>query len=229
MNDQLLLELYNNLYQSHFPRKHFPLIAQFYRSRALSHTIQLQNGTITIRIAESLKIAPRHILSALGLILLFKLFRVKADRELNRSYRAYIRENILPGLETARRKPSSRYSAVGNYYNLNELFDELNEKYFEGSLEKPLLGWSLSRSYARLGFYVAEKRQLVISKIFDSKKVPREVVEFLLYHEMLHIHIPVRAGKKRRIVHPVEFRRLEHSFPNYKRIEKWITTKRHRL
>ncbi len=229
MDDQSLENIYIDIYQTNFRGGKYPLTAQFYNSRALNHTIRIKNGEIKIRIAEKLKTAPSHILSTLGLILLLKLFRVKVDRELTSIYRKYIRENILPDYKPALRKPSALYSPIGKYFNLDDLFDKLNYRFFENRLENPQLGWSLNKSYSRLGFYTAEKNLLVISRIFDSKKVPQEVVEFLLYHEMLHIYIPVGTGKKRRIIHPPEFRRLERSFPNYERIEKWITKKRRRL
>ncbi|HHE55002.1 MAG TPA: M48 family peptidase [Caldithrix abyssi] len=94
--------------------------------------------------------------------------------------------------------------------------------YFANQLKKPILGWSLRKSYRRLGFYSKEKNLLVISRILDSKKVPPEVVKFLLYHEMLHMAIPVQKVNGRRQIHPPVFKQREKQFPNYQSIQKWL-------
>jgi len=229
MDNRQLETLYQELLEEYFPRKSYDLRAFFYPSNSLRHTVEIKRRVITIRIAQILQSAPEHVLRTLGLILLLKIFRYKADRELNRIYRQYIRENILPQHKPQRRAPSSRYTHLGRYYNLDELFDVLNRKYFENRLDKPLLGWSLNPSYRRLGFFVREKNLLVISRILDSRKVPREIVEFMLYHEMLHIDIPVAEVNGRRRIHPPEFLMREKEFPDYNNIQHWLKKNLKRL
>ena len=60
-----------------------------------------------------------------------------------------------------------------------------------------------------------EKNLLVVSRIFDSSRVPVKVVEYLVYHEMLHIAIPTQVVNERRKIHPPEFKKLDRSFPEY--------------
>ncbi len=222
MNNTQLETLYRDILQEFFPRKSYDLRAFFYTGRSLRHTIELKRNVITVRIAQALQQAPEHILRVLGLILLLKIFRLKADRNLNRVYREYVKEHILPHNGVKHRPPSARYTPLGRYFNLDELFDRLNHIYFDNSLNKPLIGWSLNPSYRRLGFYVQEKNLLVISRIFDSRKVPAEVVEYMLYHEMLHIDIPAMEKNGRRRIHPPEFRKKEKTFPNYLNIQRWL-------
>jgi len=182
----------------------------------------MRAGIIQIKIAESFRSVPQDILEILGLILISKLFRYQINRKLRAAYREYVNHHILPQHREYERKPSRRYNANGQYYNLEEIFDGLNKRYFNIQLNKPLLGWSLNKSYSRLGFYSPLKKLLVISRIFDAKKVPLQVVEYLVYHEMLHIYIPPITVNGRRRLHTPEFRRLEKSFPNYEKMQKWI-------
>ena len=229
MNNSRLETIYRELLHEYFPRKSYDLRAFFYASHSLRHTVEQKRSVITIRIAQTLQTAPEHILRILGLIMLLKVFRYKADRNLNRAYREYIRAHILPNHETKLRTPSARYTPYGTYYNLEDIFDGLNQTYFDGRLKKPLIGWSLNPSYRRLGFYTQEKNLLVISRIFDSRKVPVEVVEYMMYHEMLHIAIPVTEKNGRRKIHPPQFLQREKIFPGYGRIQKWLMKNLRRL
>ncbi len=230
MDDHQLQELYFGLFKQYFPnKKRYDLKAQFYTSKSLRHTIEIKSNVIHVRIANHFVSVPREILSVLGLILLGKLFRYKIDRALTRTYRAYVEKHIMPYRERKASKPSPRYTANGSVYDLDEMFDRLNRIYFDAKLKKPLLGWSLNKSYTRLGFYSEERSLLVVSRIFDSRKTPEEVVQFLLYHEMLHILIPVTKKKGYRRIHPPEFRRLEKAFPDFASIQKWIDKNRIKL
>ena len=62
----------------------------------------------------------------------------------------------------------------------------------------------------------------VISKIFDSAKVAEEVIYYLVYHEMLHMLLPIKKMNGRRIVHAKKFKELEKQYPDYIKITKWI-------
>ena len=63
---------------------------------------------------------------------------------------------------------------------------------------------------------------MVISKIFDSRHVPENIIKYLLYHEMLHIAVPVQFESGRRKIHSPEFKRKERLFPEYVQIQNWI-------
>lgn len=222
MTEADLQKLSSDLFRELTGKKKFKIQATFYNSSALTHNISKQNGTIHIKIAEGLKQAPEFIFRILLTILILKLYRHKVDRKLYRAYREYL--EFHPELTKSRkpRQPSSKYQATGNFFDLEALFEQLNETYFANQLKKPILGWSLRKSYRRLGFYSKEKNLLVISRILDSKKVPPEVVKFLLYHEMLHMAIPVQKVNGRRQIHPSVFKQREKQFPNYQSIQKWL-------
>jgi len=222
MTESELQKLSGDVFRELTGKKKIKVEASFYHSPALNHKISKRHGIIHIKIAEALKEAPEFIFRILVTILILKLYRYKIDRKLYRVYREYLEQHPELTRTRKQRRPSAKYRASGKYFNLDELFDQLNATFFANQLNKPILGWSLRKSYRRLGFYSEEKNLLVISRIFDSRKVPAEVVKFLLYHEMLHIAIPVQKVNGRRRVHPPVFKQREKLFPNYQTIQKWL-------
>ncbi len=229
MNDTQLQRLMTEQYQFNFPTKKYKLKAEFYSTKSLRHTISLRSGQILIRISELFRSVPEEILALLGVILLAKIFRYRVERDISSKYREYVREHVLPQHPLNERRPSPKYTAAGKYYDLNEIFDSINLRFFNNKIQKPILGWSLNKSYGRLGFYSDTRNLLVISRIFDSRKAPLQVVEYLMYHEMLHIYLPARLVNGRKLVHTADFRKLEMQFPDFDKIQKWIKIKRYRL
>ena len=65
-------------------------------------------------------------------------------------------------------------------------------------------------------------RPVAISRSLDDKKVPAYVVEYVLFHEMLHIAHPTRHVNGRRYNHTAAFRRDERRFTHYEAAEHWI-------
>jgi hypothetical protein len=85
-----------------------------------------------------------------------------------------------------------------------------------------VLSWSTRRTKRILGHYDASHDCIVISRSLDSINVPAHVVEFVLYHEMLHIKHPTKISNGRRRMHTPDFRADEQEFAFYKEAEKWI-------
>ena len=64
-----------------------------------------------------------------------------------------------------------------------------------------------------LGHYDAAHNTIVVSRVFDRPSSPRYAIEYLLYHEMLHLKHPVKMRGLRRCVHSREFKAEEALFP----------------
>ena len=56
----------------------------------------------------------------------------------------------------------------------------------------------------------------------DRPDVPRFAVEFILYHEMLHVKHRSRVHDSRLIVHTREFKADEKRFREYKEAKLWL-------
>ena len=63
---------------------------------------------------------------------------------------------------------------------------------------------------------------ITISKTLDSLDVPEWFVEYILYHEMLHIKHPARLINGRRYYHTTAFRVDERRFPYNQEAQQWL-------
>ena len=63
---------------------------------------------------------------------------------------------------------------------------------------------------------------IVISKTLDSPEVPEWFVEYILFHEMLHIKHPARLIRGRRFYHTKAFRAEEERYPYFRQAQDWL-------
>jgi predicted metal-dependent hydrolase len=89
-------------------------------------------------------------------------------------------------------------------------------------MARPLLTWSQQRARSSLGHYDPAHNAIVISRIFDHPQVPRYAVEYILYHEMLHLKHPVKLRGSRRCVHSAEFQAEENMFPQLEQAKAFL-------
>ncbi len=114
----------------------------------------------------------------------------------------------------------NRLAGRGKIFNLAEMFEEINRKYFSGELEQPRLVWSARSSTRRLGTYQPDADTISISRRLDSRDIPQVLVEYVLYHEMLHKKLGLKEVNGRRYAHTSAFRKLEKQFEGYQEAEK---------
>jgi hypothetical protein len=100
----------------------------------------------------------------------------------------------------------------GTHYNLDVVFEELNARYFDGLQARPRLGWSRQESRSMLGHFDPSHNAIIISRIFDKAGVPVLALEYVMFHEMLHLRYPVEHNGASRRVHTREFRQAEKQF-----------------
>lgn len=106
---------------------------------------------------------------------------------------------------------------------LSTLFDELNDRFFNAALHKPRLIWSQRRAYRHLGRYNFQHDTIALSPTLKDPKTPRVALEFVLFHEMLHILHGVKHHNGRAHVHTPAFKKDEDRFPNRIEIEKVLS------
>ena len=201
------------------------ILVSFYSYVNLNHTIRIRNGKILVRISEMLKDSPLQIHEALAIILITKLLRCKTPENTLTIYRRFIStENFRETVIANRREKGKKIitSSKGTYFDLDSIFEKLNEIYFDPLLSKTVLSWSKQKTYRRLGHYDPAHNSIIISKSLDNKKVPEFVVEYVVYHEMLHIKHPTLVKNGRRYSHTPEFKFDEEKFDFFYEAEKWI-------
>lgn len=197
----------------------------FYPFAGLNHTIRLRNRRMYVRVSDLLQDAPLTVHQALAHILVAKLFKKRITPEHERLYRQYAYQpQVLRASDLARQKRGFKRitTALGRVHNLDKLFNRLNRQYFESGLVKPTLSWSPRRSKRILGHHDYSHDTIIISRSLDSANVPEFVVEFVLYHEMLHMKHQPRVVNGRRIYHTPAFRHDEKQFWRYDQAIEWI-------
>jgi hypothetical protein len=212
-----VVPIFQQEYRMLRPRAPMPSIrVRFRRFTSLNTTIRLRNGEIFASLSDLLEGAPEGVLHAIAHILLAKLYRRPVDAALNLRFKrfstsaAVTRQTEL--IRTAR--GSKRYfGPEGRYYNLDEVFETLNVRFFGGLLGRPDLTWSEHHARRSLGHYDAAHNTIVVSRVFDRPSSPRYAIEYLLYHEMLHLKHPVKARGLRRCIHSAAFKAEESLFP----------------
>ncbi|MGB6387357.1 MAG: SprT-like domain-containing protein [Terriglobales bacterium] len=221
-----LTEIFHDAYRELRPRTPAPTLhVRFYPFVSINNTIRLRQGELYIRISDLLEGAPEAVLLSIVHILLAKLYRKPVDRAHSARYRRYIASRDVTAKARIVRQMRGRkhiHSASGHQYHLEEIFDDLNRRFFHGLMGRPQLTWSRNHARSSLGHYDPAHNAIVISRVFDDSRVPRYAIEYILFHEMLHLKHPVKLRGSRRCVHSREFRAEENLFPELTQAKKFL-------
>lgn len=186
------------------------------RSRMLS--VKPERTAVTVRIHRIFLDAGMEVLHEIGEF-------VKGKRGDLSILRGYVQENRhrLPVAE-----PQVRCRPKGRCHDLGAIYDSVNARYFSGKVDCHITwGPRRPRRGTRrriLGSFSRDTNTISISSALDRKGVPPYVVEFIVYHEMLHAQLGVEEQNGRRAVHTRELRRREKLFKEYEKAIAWERT-----
>jgi predicted metal-dependent hydrolase len=213
-----LLRIFQEAYDELRPRTPMPeLTVDFFAFVNINNTIRMREGKLLVRLSDLLEGAPEAVLRAIAHILLAKMYRKPIERAQTTRYRRYISGHDIAGKAHLIRQLRGRKrieSAQGRAYNLESIFDDLNTRFFNGLLARPQMTWSRDLARNRLGHYDPAHNAIVVSRVFDHSRVPFYAVEYIVYHEMLHLKHPVKLRGSRRCVHSAGFQTEEKLFPH---------------
>ena len=212
-----ILEIFQHTYQELRPGYSLPeLKIEFFAFANVNNTIRLRNGRLLVRLSDLLEGAPDAVLRAIAHILLAKMYRMPIDRAEAARYRKYVgsheivrKAHLVRQMRGRKRLRSPR----GHFYDLDAVFEQLNLRFFHGLMMRPRMSWSQTKTRRILGHYDPAHNAIIISRIFDHPAVPQFVLEYIVYHEMLHLKHPVKLRGSRRCVHSAEFQAEEKLFP----------------
>jgi predicted metal-dependent hydrolase len=212
-----VVEIFQETYRELRPAAPVPdLHVEFFAFANINNTIRLRDGRLLVRLSDLLEGAPDKVLRAIAHILLAKMYRKPIDRSQAIRYRRYVASREIVRKAHLVRQLRGRKllrPPQGHFYDLDEIFEDLNARFFHGLMARPRLSWSQKRTRRVLGHYDPAHNAIVISRIFDHSAVPRYALEYIVYHEMLHLKHPVRLRGSRRCVHSSEFQAEEKLFP----------------
>jgi len=221
-----LQEIFEESYRELRPRAPVPeLSIEFFAFANVNNTIRLREGKLLVRISDLLEGAPDAVLRAIAHILLAKMYRRPIERAHATRYRRHVSSHDVISKAHLVRQMRGRKrmaSAKGVTYDLDAVFDELNQRFFYGLLARPRMTWSQNHARNSLGHFDPAHNAIVVSRVFDHASVPRYAVEYIVYHEMLHLKHPVKLRGSRRCVHPPEFQAEERLFPQLEEAKRFL-------
>jgi hypothetical protein len=114
----------------------------------------------------------------------------------------------------------------GEHHDLQELFDSINRRYFQGRIEARITwgqrtGKPRKRNSIKMGSYSVEDKLIRIHRSLDRAFVPRFFVEWIVYHEMLHQVHDIAVVNGRRQFHTRAFMEDEARFEHYALARAW--------
>ena len=101
---------------------------------------------------------------------------------------------------------------------LKESFDRINQKYFYNFMDSPNLVWG-QESFAKLGSYEYISHTITISAVLRGEIM---LLDYVMYHEMLHKKLKYESKNGRNYHHTSEFRKMEREYED-KDAEKKLT------
>lgn len=202
--------------------------AEFYPYTNLKLTIRSRNGIIKIRISDILNDAPNEVIDSAAHCIISRYLNLDCESKLKRRYKNYIYS-----AEIRARLKRTRQSRVkkrvtgpkGKFHDLEDSFNFVNKKYFNGALEKPILTWSAKKNKYRLGYFDSDLNTITVSRKLDSKNTPKDVINYIVFHELLHSYYPGKYVSGRWCVHTSDLRTAEKDFERLSFVKNWMKNK----
>ncbi len=107
----------------------------------------------------------------------------------------------------------------GRVHDLDESFRRVNDRYFNNRMDRPTLCWNQTLTSRKFGHYQPARDTVMISVSLDSPDVSTSLLDYVVYHELLHKKHGSQIVNGRRIAHSAAFRDDERLFSNWQEAE----------
>lgn len=176
--------------------------------KAYNGNVRRYGSLVTFGLSRKLREVSKDIQIGLIQELMLKLFKEPRQTMETGLYNAFI-QNV--------------HMSIPKHLNdevLEKSFNHLNETFFLGMLERPNFVWG-SRTFRKLGCYEYGTDTITISSVF--KNADTRLLDYVMYHEMLHKKLKFSSKNGRSHHHTLHFRQMENAFPNSKELEAEIS------
>jgi len=184
------------------------------------YKIREQNRTIEIVAQESFLYAPDQVLIALLDTALQPPSRSRAQ-----TIREYASgkqfKTVRESLEYLSVPPGS-FSA-GKHHDLEKSFERVDQLFFNGKLKKPHLVWNNRMTRRKFGHYQEDTNTVMVSLSLDHPRVPEYVLDYVMYHELLHHKLGACLKNSRRYTHTPDFKRKELAYPQIAEAQQFLS------
>ncbi len=203
-------------FQRLFPGKEFPYNTHLEYNRRLNDfnaNIRKHNNTISVHLNLQWKDIDEEIKIGLIQSLLLKILKEK-DRKTTPNIELY--HNFIKNIPILTPKTRTDSALEASFQRVNQLF----QQFFDQGLEQPNLQWG-EAAFRKLAHYNFHDDSITVSSLF--KDTTPEVLDYLMYHELLHKFYKFEHRNGRSAYHTREFKEAERRYPNYKDVEKQIS------
>jgi hypothetical protein len=187
-------------------------------------SVRRDKGLFRIRLHHMFLSAEPNVVEALG------AYVAHNDRSASRLLGRFIEVNHQKiKLKRRARRATQALFPKGELYDLDEIYVGLNQRYFGGAIDARIT-WGKRRPEGKrprrrrsikMGSYSVEEKLIRIHPSLDRAFVPRQFLEWIVYHEMLHQKhaIPFVDGRHR--YHTPEFLAEEAAFESAAAWRRW--------
>ncbi len=198
------MNLLEHAYQELYPDREARTLILSYsgRFKGYNANIRMTRNEITVNASKQWRHVAPDIQKGLFQELLIRLFKIKKQTINMDLYNHFIRSlpNVAPKTQT--------------HPVLEESFQRVNITFFNDMMEQPNL--KLGNGINRLGTYEYATDTITISQILLENK---ELMDYVMYHEMLHKKHQYKAKPGRHLHHSTQFKKDEARFPNAESLE----------
>lgn len=204
------MDLIQESFQRLFPEKEFLYQPELNYNRKLSKfnaNVRFNKQKIGINLNLEWKNIDPEIKIGLIQSLLLKIFKEKKNSSNIELYHNFVKNIPLMTISNE------------NDPKLDESFSRINQQFFFNQMSKPNLSWGQD-SRRKLASYNFNQDEVSVSTLF--KETRNEILDYLMYHELLHRDQKFRHKNGRSFYHTRQFREAENQFPDKKTIEEEI-------
>jgi len=205
---------------------------KFHDYAGLKATAALKENKILVKASRGFRSSSNEVLVGLALGLLSKLFYKKIPESAENyllDYKQFVNRESVSRLHDALRERRGRKGKIvskGKFFDLQASLNKIITVYPEvlNALPTPEITWSSGESRRVLAFYDSAFNKIVVNKKLDRAGVPEHVVDYLVFHELLHIKHPTTYHDEslRRCVHSREFKQEEKKFYAFDLASGWL-------
>ncbi len=215
MNSKSIKQIFNEF----FPNKQFDYNVRLKYSAKFSDynaNIRLYKDNLTINLSKKWKGVNKEIVKGLIQVLLIKMFANTGQYKENKKIKQKLNTINIDLYNNFIRSLHLSIPKTNIDPDLKRSFERINNKFFYGQIEIPNLIWG-QFSIRKFADYNYQTDTISFSKILKDQNI--ELIDYVMYHELLHKKLKFKSNNNRNLFHSKEFKKLEKSFPNSEEIE----------
>ena len=202
-------ELVKEAFKEIFPEKRLAKNAKIIYSnkfKPYGANIRMDHQTIVLHMSNHWTRIDKEIQKGLIQELLLKIYKNKKSVE---TISTKLYTNFVKNLHTT--VPVTETNPF-----LEESFKRMNKKYFLEQVSQPNISWSrISRT--KMGSYNYKTDTIKINPLLKAEE---ELLDYVMFHEMLHKFHSYEVKKGKTYYHTSRFRKLEKQFENAEEMER---------